>query len=83
MTDETTLSQLTEVGRQDVPNTVRLSRRVGADVDAIEKKPRAMLAALDDSLAGISDAPTRSEVRTRAPPHRMQSKWHCHVNRKA
>jgi len=32
------------------------NRQPGADVDAVEKKLRAMLAALDDSLAGISDA---------------------------
>ncbi|MCD2158101.1 hypothetical protein LQL77_30850 [Rhodococcus cerastii] len=33
-----------------------VNREPGADVDAVEKKLRAMLAALDDSLAGISDA---------------------------
>lgn len=32
------------------------NRNLSADVDAVEKKLRAMLAALDDSLAGISDA---------------------------
>ena len=32
------------------------NRQPGADVDVTEKKLRSMLAALDDSLAGISDA---------------------------
>lgn len=32
------------------------NRQPGADVDAVEKKLRAMLAALDDSLTGIADA---------------------------